>query len=72
MSIYDILWPIWIIAFAVIEFVAVRNDALGKAHGASLSSHLRRWFFVNTHPGRTVWLVTSGVFLAWFIPHIAG
>jgi hypothetical protein len=65
------LWVLWIVAFGVIEYEAVHNDAIGKAHGASLSSHIRRWFRVDTHYGRTAWLVASGVFFAWFVVHIA-
>jgi hypothetical protein len=61
------LWIAWAAAFAVIEGVAVTNDRRGD----TLSEHLRYWFRVDTHLGRTVWLVVSGVFLAWFVAHIA-
>lgn len=71
-GLFTALWVAWVVAFAVIEGVAVHKDAVGTAHGASLSSHLRRWFRVDTHLGRTAFLVASGVFFAWFITHIVG
>lgn len=71
MNFWDVAWLLWLLAFAVIEGVAIRNDALGTAHGASLSSHMRRWFRTDTHLGRTTWLIFSGIFMAWFAYHIA-
>jgi hypothetical protein len=61
------LWIAWAAAFAIIEGVALTRDK----HDGTLSHHLRHWFRVDTHLGRTAWLVVSGVFLAWFITHIA-
>lgn len=61
------LWIAWFAAFAVIEGVAIKNDVQGD----TLSEHLRLWFRTDTKKGRTVWLVVSGVFFAWFVTHIA-
>lgn len=64
---YTVLWIIWIVMFVCIEAVAIMNDV----HADTLSAHLKRWFSVDTHVGRTVWLIVSGVFFAWFTVHIA-
>jgi hypothetical protein len=64
---WTILWLLWGALFAVIEGVALDNDTRGD----TLSEHFRRWFRTDTHRGRTVWLVTSGVFFAWFVVHVA-
>lgn len=64
---FTTLWILWGLAFAVIEGVAIRNDAKGD----TLSEHFRRWFSTDTHRGRSAWIVTSGVFFAWFVVHIA-
>lgn len=74
MTIFDILWPAWLIAFAVIEGIAIRHDNRDFPTGdhSSFSAHLRRWFYVNTHFGRTLWLAFSLVFVIWFVPHIGG
>jgi hypothetical protein len=61
-----LLWVLWAVMFAVIELVALTNDRY-----ETLSTHLRRWFRTDTHIGRTVWLCVSGLFMAWFIVHIA-
>jgi len=66
--IWTVLWVAWVLGFFAIEIPALRNDIKGD----TLSEHLRRWFRVDTHLGRTVWLVASALFfVAWFIPHIA-
>lgn len=65
--VYSCLWLAWLAAFAVIEGLALHNDMPGD----TLSEHTRKWFRVDTHIGRTVWLVASGVFAAWYITHIA-
>lgn len=66
--IWTVLWIAWGLGFFAIEIPALRNDVKGD----TLSEHLRRWFRVDTHLGRTAWLVTSALFfVAWFIPHIA-
>lgn len=70
--IFDYLWPAWILAFFAIEGVALWNDRRESVKGETLSVHLRRWFRVDTHPGRTLWIVVSGVFFAWLGIHIAG
>lgn len=61
------LWLAWFVAFGVIEGAAIRNDVRGD----TLSEHFRRWFRTGTHRGRTAWIITSGVFFAWFVVHIA-
>lgn len=68
---FNILWPLWVAAFFVIEGVAMYRDAKSTTDGFTLSEHIRRWFRVNTHEGRTAWLGISAIFLVWFIPHIA-
>lgn len=66
MSTWTWLWIGWIAAFVVIEAAAVFNDKKED----TLSEHLRRWFSVNTRPGRTVFLIMFGAFVAWFGLHI--
>lgn len=68
---WTVLWLVWLAAFAVIEGLAIRNDASDHHDDSTLSSHLRRWFSVDTHLGRTAWLIVSGVFMTWFVVHIA-
>ena len=65
--IWTALWVLWGLAFAVIEGLALFND---HKHD-TLSFHLRLWIRTDTRIGRTVWLVISGVFFAWFVVHIA-
>lgn len=67
MSIWTWLWALWVLGFAVIEGVAIRNDIKGD----TLSEHMRFWLRTDTHIGRTAWLIISGVFFAWFVVHIA-
>jgi hypothetical protein len=64
---FTTLWILWGLAFAAIEGVAIRNDKKGD----TLSEHFRLWFSTRTRHGRTAWLITSGVFFAWFVVHIA-
>lgn len=66
MSLFTILWIVWIAAFFVIEAVAIFNDIKED----TLSEHFRNWFRVDTKIGRSIWLVFSGGFIVWFIPHI--
>lgn len=63
---WTFLWAVWIVMFVMIETAAVLNDRPND----TLSEHLRKWFRVDTHIGRTVWLIVSGVFFAWFVVHI--
>ena len=70
MSVWTILWLVWGAMFAAIEGAALVNDKPGH-EGATLSEHLRLWFRTDTHLGRTAWIITSGVFFAWFAIHIA-
>lgn len=67
MSIWTILWLLWGALFAVIEGVAVVNDKRED----TLSEHFRRWFNTDTKKGRSIWLLVSGIFFAWFTTHIA-
>lgn len=67
MSIWTLLWLAWGAMFAVIEGAALVNDKRGD----TLSEHFRLWFRTDTKRGRTVWVVVSGVFFAWFAVHIA-
>lgn len=67
MSVWTWLWLAWIGVFAAIEGIALLNDARED----TLSEHLRRWLRTDTKRGRTVWVVVSGVFFAWFVVHIA-
>lgn len=67
MDIWGYLWIAWGLIFAVIEGTALAHD---NAAG-TLSDHLRLWFRTDTKIGRTVWLVVSGLFGAWFLVHIA-
>lgn len=64
--IYTILWILWGLSFFIVEGFALKNDMPGD----TLSEHLRKWFRVDTRPGRTAWLVTFGGFAAWFFVHI--
>lgn len=64
---FTVLWILWGAAFAVIEAVALVRDARGD----TLSEHFRLWFRTDTRKGRTVWMIVSGLFFAWFTVHIA-
>lgn len=66
ITVWEILWLLWIAAFAIIEAVAVKNDTPND----TLSEHLRKWFRVDTRPGRTAFLVAFGGFVVWFGVHI--
>lgn len=66
VTIWEVLWFCWVAAFAVIEGIAVKNDTPND----TLSEHLRKWFRTDTRPGRTVFLVAFGGFVAWFGVHI--
>lgn len=63
---YTLLWVGWLLAFAIIEGVALHNDM----PGATLSEHLRRWFRVDTKLGRTAFLVVTVGLAAWLVAHI--
>ena len=67
MTVWTWLWLAWVAAFAVIEGVAIANDK----DDDTLSEHFRAWFRTDVRLGRTVWLVVSGCFGAWFVTHIA-
>lgn len=65
---FTALWIGWIVGFFAIEGVALKR----KAPGDTLSEHFRHWFHVRKTWGRWAWLATSGLFFAWFVPHILG
>lgn len=67
MTVWTWLWIGWAFAFAGIEGAAILNDTKDD----TLSEHFRRWFRTDAKLGRTVWLIVSGCFLAWFVTHIA-
>lgn len=67
MSAWTIAWIIWGLLFAAIEGAAIANDKRDD----TLSEHLRLWFSTSQKTGRSVWIVVSGVFFAWFVTHIA-
>ncbi len=66
MTIWTTLWAGWILAFFVIEIIALRNDVPRD----TLSAHIRRWLRTDTKLGRTVFLVAFGGFICWFGVHI--
>jgi len=63
---YTLLWVGWILAFAIIEGVALHNDMPGD----TLSEHTRKWFSVKTKLGRTIFLCIWAGFAVWFCVHI--
>lgn len=67
MDWWGIAWIAWGLLFAVIEGAAIVQDKWA----GTLSDHLRLWFRTDTRKGRTAWLAVSGLFMAWFIVHIA-
>lgn len=67
MSAWTIAWIIWGLLFAAIEGAAIANDKRDD----TLSEHLRLWFSTSQKGGRSVWIIVSGVFFAWFVTHIA-
>ena len=65
---YTALWVVWIVAFGVIEYAALKN----KDTGDTLSEHIWKLIGTNT-PGRNWenWLaraVLAGGFV-WAVPH---
>lgn len=66
MTIFTWLWIGWLVAFAVIEAVALKNDLPED----TLSEHVRRWLSIHTQLGRTVFLIAFGGFTLWFAMHI--
>lgn len=67
MTVWTVLWIVWILGFFAIEVPAILNDKRED----TLSEHFRRWFSTKSHRGRSVWIIVSGVFFAWFVVHIA-
>jgi len=65
---YTVLWVIWILAFGVIEFAALKN----KRSGDTLTEHIRKLIGTKT-PGRNWenWVARIGLagLLIWFVPH---
>jgi hypothetical protein len=65
------IWAGWLVV-VVGSFFALEVPALRNARkGDTLSEQIRMWFHTGNPYGRGVWLVTSGVFFAWFVAHIA-
>jgi len=64
--VWSLLWIGWILAFFIIEGIALFNDVPRD----TLSAHLRRWFRIDTKLGRTLFLVAFGGFVCWFGVHI--
>jgi len=66
---YTIAWILWILGFAAIEFMAVKD----KRQGDTLSEHV--WSVIGTnHKGSKTALmwtarIVLGVGFAWLIPH---
>lgn len=65
---YTWLWVIWLAAFGVIEYAALKN----KKKGDTLTEHVRKLIGTNT-PGRNwenwVFRVILGGGIIWAIPH---
>lgn len=65
---YTVLWIIWITAFGVIEFAALKD----KKQGRSLSSHV--WKLIGTKTKGRNWenwifrIALAGGFI-WIVPH---
>ena len=66
MTVYDIVWLIWIAAFLVVEGLALRT----KVPGATLSAHVWRWFSIKS-PGRQWRLRRLALlaFMSWLFAH---
>lgn len=64
--IFTILWIAWIAALFIVEGLALHHDM----PGATLSEHVQRWWRVDTHIGRTVFLIVWLLFAVWFPLHI--
>jgi len=65
---YTWLWAIWLVAFGVIEYAALKD----KDKGDTLSEHV--WKLIGTKtPGRNWenWIFRAGLvgLFAWLIPH---
>lgn len=72
-TLFTALWVAWIVAFFVVEGVALWQDHKYPASfdkGFTLSSHFRRWFSVKSHVGRTVFVLVTGAFATLFALHI--
>ena len=63
---YTLLWIGWILAFVIIEGVALHNDMPGD----TLSEHIRKYFRVDVKIGRTIFLIIWVGFAAWMVAHV--
>lgn len=63
---FTILWITWILALIIIEGFALHHDM----PGATLSEHVARWWRVDTHKGRTAFLIVWILFAILFATHI--
>lgn len=68
MSIWTILWLMWIVAGVAIEIPALVN----REDGDTLSEHIRKWFKVkDPRPTALTWIARGTLMsiLIWFITH---
>ncbi|MGY8962558.1 MAG: hypothetical protein ACKVKT_03270 [Rhodospirillales bacterium] len=65
---YTWMWAIWLLAFGVIEYAALKDQRKGD----TLTEHVRKLIGTKT-PGRNWenWIARIGLagLLLWFIPH---
>lgn len=65
---FKILWILWLIAFGVIEFIAIRRDGYGDTF-----SEFVWWIIGSGDGGRDAWRwaarIALGILIAWLIPH---
>ena len=64
--IYTLLWIAWLLSLVIIEGLALHHDM----PGATLSEHVQRWWRVDTHIGRTLFLIVWVLFAILFATHI--
>lgn len=70
---FVIAWVLWILAFGVIEFIAVRRRTAGGAPGGDTLSELVWWLIATKSKKRTAieWICRGALLLlfGWLIPH---
>lgn len=66
MSAFTVAWILWIVAFVVIEYLAIRREAKGD----TLTEHVVRWFS-TTERGMAWGLrrLVLAAFLVWLTIH---
>ena len=71
---YTVAWVLWVLAFGVIEFLAVRRRGPnGQAGGDTLSEHI--WSLIGTKAAQRrplAWVLRGALLLlfGWLIPHL--